>query len=462
MVMCVRRGNSARLPYLQRLAWLALAGGLCGAAWVPSRASAQLGEDLKRWADSTVGRANTKWSGPRVPFPPPVDRPESAQRLDSVPWSLSVHAGDTVPPARVVDVLAAAEETYARLFSAGFVTSFGDAGQAHSGGRDLYVVDGNVGGPLQGSLPAALARPGPRFDVSASAALDASGNFSALDGGRAFALLDARVPRNRLLVCTATALVEAQLLELDPAESAAMRRSSATYFARVLTGEPACDDAETALSAYPFDADAPASGADWLFALSARQDQNRGTFLFDMWQFTRQFTWEGHDLRASPDLLESIEKALSLSRDDFALVAAELAEAVARSRAAPRTVHWSELPAFTPKSAPALGVLGSQQLLVLLDGPRPSARLRVFSRGEAPGRYTLSAQRLDARGNTLSRMELAPTHDPTAQLHVELDAQTHSVLVSVTRVEDDGGAPDPDTTSPLDVLRATITVDAQQ
>lgn len=451
MVMCVRRGNSARLPYLQRLAWLALAAALWSGPLVPTRASAQLGEDLKRWADSTVGRANTKWLGPRVPFPPPVERPQSAQQLDSVPWPISVHAGHTVPPARVVDVLAAAEATYARLFAAGFVTSFGDAGQGHSGGRDLYVLDGNVGEPLPGSLP-----------VSTGAALDASGNFSALDGGRSFALLDARVPRNRLSVCTATALIEAQLLELDPAESAAMRRSSATYFARVLTGEPACDDAATAQSAYPFAADAPASGADWWLALSARQDQNRGTFLFEMWQLARQFTWEGHDLRASPDLLESIEKALSLSRDDFALVAAELAEAVARSRAAPRTVHWSELPAFTPKSAPALGVLGSQQLLVLLDGPRPAARLRVFSRGEAPGRYTLSAQRLDARGNTLSRMELAPTHDPTAQLHVELDAQTHSVLVSVTRVEDDGGAPDPDTASPLDVLRATITVDAQQ
>ncbi|MEY4514173.1 MAG: hypothetical protein RLZZ450_6295 [Pseudomonadota bacterium] len=451
MVMCVRRGNSARLPYLQRLGWLALAWLLASASSAPAAARAQLGEDLQRWADSTVGRASTKWKGPRVPFPPPVQRPESAQRLDSLSWPVSVHAGRTVLPARVVAALAAAEATYTMLFAAGFVTSFGDAGQGHGGGRDLYVVDGNVGRPPQGSL-----------SISASAALDAAGNFSALDGARAFALLDARVPGDRIFVCTATALIEAQLFELDPAESAAMRRSSATYFARVLTGEPACDDAETALSAYPFDAEAPASGADWLGALSARQDQNRGTFLFDMWQLARQVTWEGHDLRASPDLLESIEKVLTVSRDDFALVAAELAEAVARSRGAPRTVHWAELPSFTPKSAPALGVLGSEQVLVSLDGPRPTERLRVFSRGEAPGRYTLSAQKLDARGNTLSRMELAPTREPTAQLHVELDAQTFSVLVSVTRVEDDGGAPDPDTTSPLDVLRATITVDAQQ
>jgi hypothetical protein len=106
--------------------------------------------------------------------------------------------------------------------------------------------------------------------------------------------------------------------------------------------------------------------------------------------------------------------------------------------------------------------LGSQQLLVRLDGPRPATRLRVWLRGEAPGRYTLSAQKLDAEGNTLSRMELAPTRDPNGQLHVELDPLTVSVLVSVTRVEDDGGAPDPDTTSALDLLRATVTVDSLQ
>jgi len=505
MVMCVGCGDSARLPPLLpsralgrfslgsralerfslgsralerastlRRCWLLLAASaLASGAWVTAPAHAQLGGDLKRWADSTVGLSSTKWAGPRVPFPPPQQRPESAQRLDSLRWPVSVHGALTVAPARLVSTLAAAEATYELLYAAGFVTTFGDAGQGHSAGRDLYVLDRNVGSPPpvgeahdtpRSALPAHAQEPraAPPDGISASAALDASGNFSALDGGRAYALLDARVPDDRVFVCTATALIEAQLFELDPAESLALRRSSASYFAGLVTGEPACDDSELPLYSYPFDPAAPASGAAWLAALSARQDQNRGTFLFDMWQFARQRTWEGHDLRASPDLLEAIGKTLQLTREEFALVAAEVTEGVARTHAAPPTVGWSALPAFSPRSAPALGVLGGQQLRVLLEQPQPGARLRVWSRGEAPGRFALSATRFDAQGNTLARLELAPMRDPNSQLHVELDARTVSVLVSVTRVEDDGGAPDPDTSSPLDLRRVSITVDAQQ
>jgi len=482
MVMCVRCGDSARLPYLLRLGWLILGGALLSAAGARAPAHAQFGGDLKRWADSTVGLSSTKWAGPRVPFPPPQQRPESAQRLDSLRWPVSVHGALTVVPARLVSTLAAAEATYELLYAAGFVTSFGDAGQGDSGGRDLYVLDRNVGdAPRVGAAhdtPALFSREGQARastsgspaqaarastpDISESAALDASGNFSALDGGRAYALLDARVPSDRLFVCTATALLEAQLFELDPAESLALRRSSAVYFASLVTGEPACDDAELTLQSYPFDPRTPATGAAWLTALSARQDQNRGTFLFDMWQFARQRTWEGHDLRASPDLLEAISKTLDLAHEEFALVAAEVAVGVARTHGAPPTVDWRALPAFSPRSAPALGLLGSQQLLVSLEQARPGARLRAWSRGEAPGRFTLSATRFDAQGNALSRHELMPTRDPNSQLHVELDARTVAVLVSITRVEDDGGAPDPDTSSPLDLLRAALTVDAQQ
>jgi hypothetical protein len=469
MVMCVRRGDSARLSFLRRASLAALfALGSIGAH--SQHATAQLSDTLTRFADSTVGLSSRKWAGPRVPFPPPRARPTSTARLDSARWPVSVHAAQGVSPARVAQVLEAAETTLDLLYAAGFLTSFGDAGQAGTAGHDVYVLDGDVsnlpvlgGTPLATSLTAGQAQPlGSEAAPSARAYLDASGNFSALDGARAFAVLDARLPATKVLACTAQALIEAQLFELDPAESRGVREASAAYFATLLSGEPACDEAAPDLAAYPFRAGATTDGADWLARLSTREDRSRGTFLFDTWQLARQQTWEGHALRASPDLLEAIAKALELERTPFDLVAGELAEARALALpAAIREVRWDALPAFTPKSDPALAPLGSKHLRVQLGQPRPGLRLRAWARGEAGGRYTLSATRLDASGHALSRLELAPRQDPNGQLSIELDAATHAVLVSVTRVAD-VGLPDPDAVAADDLRRVSITVDRPQ
>ncbi|MDB4972495.1 MAG: hypothetical protein JWN48_836 [Myxococcaceae bacterium] len=432
--MCVDLRYRTLLPllFVNLLLWSHLA---------VSAAQAQLLDGIERWADSTVGLSSSKWAGARVPFPPPSLRPQTTQRLDSLDWPLSVHAGPQVPVARLVQVLLAAEATHALLAATGFLTSFGDAGQAGTGGRDLYLVDG--------ALPAA------------HSAIDASGNFSALDGARAFALLDARLPAARLFACTAQALVDAQLFELDPAEASALRRASAAYFAALIAGET-CDDPALEPSQNPFLADSSASGAAWLAALAERQDQNRGTFLFDMWQFARQRTWEGEDLRASPDLMEAIDKALERSRESLALVAGELSESLALAHPElVRTLPWAALPSFTPRSDPPLGIFGSKHLRIELGGARPGTRLRVWSRGEAGGRYTLSAQRFDAEGKQLARLELEPRRDPTSQLSIELDARTNAVLVSVTRFADEG-VPDPDRFWPEDVRPVSITVDSQQ
>ncbi|HEX5659232.1 MAG TPA: hypothetical protein VFX59_18690, partial [Polyangiales bacterium] len=241
------------------------------------------------------------------------------------------------------------------------------------------------------------------------------------------------------------ALMEAQLLELDPAEDATLRRGSAGYYAWLISGE-SCEEA----AAYEPPFASVASAQAWLTRLSARQDRNRGTFLFDMWQLARQRTWEGQDLRASPDLVEAIAKALSLAHESFDLVAGELAEALQTPQ---RTVSFAGLPAF-PR-ATALAVLGSAQLRVDLGAPRPGTRLRAWSRAEG-GRYTLSALRLDALGHTLSRLELPPR--TSGQLSIELDAHTFAVTVTLTRVAD-VGVPDPD--APDTELRAAgLIVDA--
>jgi hypothetical protein len=393
MLMYVRRGSSWLFVLLiMRLS---------------SAARAQLIDGLDSYADAVVGLSTTKWTGPRVPAPIPQPRPASQQRLDSGALPLSVHAGSSIDGARLAATLAAAEDAFVLLFDNGFISSFGDG----AGARDLYLVD---------------------RDVTALVGSDATGNFSALDGTRAFALIDARLPTAQLRACVAQALMDAQLLELDPAEHASLRRSVAAYFAWLIGGE-LCEDERAAPEQNPFAQ--PGSAAAWMQRLSARQDQNRGTFLFDMWQLARQRTWEGADLRASPDLFEAIAKVLSLAHEDFNLVAGELAEGQPA-----RTLSFASLPAFPePKAAP-LEVLGSTRVRVDLGQPRPGTRLRAWSRADA-GRYTLSALRLDALGAPLSRLELPPR--TTGQLSIELDARTFAIAITLTRVAD-VGLPDPD------------------
>ena len=104
-------------------------------------ARAQLIEGIEGWADATIGLSTTRWTGPRVLAPVPEPRPQVSLRLDSREHPLSVHASDHVSPARMRAALAAAELVHTLLSAAGFLTSFGDAGEGGTGARDLYLRD---------------------------------------------------------------------------------------------------------------------------------------------------------------------------------------------------------------------------------------------------------------------------------------------------------------------------------
>ncbi|MET0341663.1 MAG: hypothetical protein ABW252_11730, partial [Polyangiales bacterium] len=263
---------------------------------------------------------------------------------------------------------------------------------------------------------------------------------------------------DRLQACVARALVEAQLLELDPAEAASLRRASAAYLAARFTGEPRCDDDDDAGSgeseASPFDLQRPLRGADWLHRLDAQRAGGRGTFVFDMWQFARQRTWEGRDLRASPDLLEAIDRALALTHDELPRIAAQIADARALEGldTPPKRIAQGALPAFEPPRE--VGLLGSTFVRVHLDSPQPGARMRVWARARG-GRFALAATKLDAHGAVIARIEAGSWHAPTSQLSVELDDRTAAVLISATNVGD--GTPDFD--APSEPAEVTLTVD---
>ena len=284
-----------------------------------------------------------KWGGPRVAFPNPQDRPASLGRLDSALLPLSVQVGPRVSARRANEVLQAAEAAMALLNVTGWAANVGDAGQGGTAGRDLYLTT--------------------EASRGAAAYLDATEPMWPLDGARAFAVVDARVPESRLAACTTQALSEAFLYELDPAEAPSVRQSSAAYLSWLITGDMGCDDEELGRFAQPrlapMGPDTDGRGAEWLAQLGHRQDLNRGTFLREMWQFARQRTWEGKGLRASPDLFEAIASALANANEQLENVAGELSDqqaldwlqtspAIAQAKDRVRRpwseIQWSKLP----------------------------------------------------------------------------------------------------------------------
>jgi hypothetical protein len=390
----------------------------------------ELSQGIASWAEATVGRSSVRWAGQRVAAPAPTARPTSMAALDSESWPLRVHITGAVSSARLAlarDVLARAEGTYALLQESGLFVPRAASSPGHPLRRDLYLVERDLSAAMR----------------------DDTEVVSDLDAASAFALLALRTPASMRDACLAQALIEAELLEADPAESEVVRGASARYFAALLSGEtcpPATPQSALTHSEQGVLHDAEKL-AGWLAALAARQDHNRGVFLANMWQFARQQTWEGSGLRGSPDLFEAIAKALELGHDKLEEIAGGLANqrALGAFTGSPdqdrERVRFSQLPAHRPPS-PALAVLDSNYQLIDLEGARPGTQLTIWARGEYGVRWVLSATRLDREGRPLGTVD-APVHkNPDTELTLALDGETRFVLASVTNLG--SGLPDPD------------------
>lgn len=412
-----------------RRTWLRIVLGAVLFSGLPVAGVAQsLIEGVDSWTDAVSGRAMLKWGGQRVDFPAATPRPASLGHLDA-PWGpFSVHAASLKSAARCTLLLTSAQQAADLLALSGLFVLDGDGGQGGTFQRDLYL--GN------------FARSG--------AFVDGSERASDLDSARAFVLIDERLPSERLPACTSQALIEAELLELDPAESTTIRQASAAYFTRLLLGE-SCEESDDVESRDTLHQ--PAALGAWLWALGARQNHNRGGFVQSMWHFARQRTWEGSRLRGSPDLLEALAKALDLDQEKLEEVAGQLANdgALARAREGGSRlpgvplVIWSALPVHRPAIAPALSLLDSTYLVVDLEVPRAGQRLSIWSRAESGVRWVLSATRLDQRGASLGTLNAPVRKTPDSELQIELDAATRYVLVSLTNLGN--GLPDPDRSS---------------
>jgi hypothetical protein len=374
-------------------------------------------EGIDDWSRAMVLPANAVWRGPRVEPPVPTARPVLSQRLDASLLPLSVHAGPEVAPSVLRAVLGAGEAAFARWAAEGLFEPRGDGGAGGTSGYDLYLM------PTSRDIDSGV---------------DVSSPVRDLDAVRAFALLDTRVGPARLAACTAEALADALLRELDPAERDQPRRASAVFFAQLATGAEGCGAPEPLPSSSVFGDDVQRPElAPWLAALDARHAHGGGRFVADAWQLARQRTWEGEGLRASPSLIEAV--AAMLAREDEPIVralgelAGEAGRALLVTGEGPRALTRLELARLPARvvSAP-LAPLATRYVLVRVDDPQPGERISVWLRGEYGVRWALSALRLDAQLAPLGHLDAKVRDAPSGELHVELMPGTAYVLVSAT------------------------------
>ncbi|MBX3250780.1 MAG: hypothetical protein KF901_26610 [Myxococcales bacterium] len=389
------------------------------------------------------------WAGPVTPRPAPTPRPASAHHVDSLTAPLRVHGDEQVSDAQLERALAALEGVAARLTREGWPAPLLDGGRGGSGAFDLYLSP---------------------TDALATAGSDGPA-FSHLDADVSFAIVDPGLSGEALELAVASAYAEALALNLDPAEAPTWRAATGAWAAWHLMGRFGCADAlerQQQAPHLPWVSDEHGAGGGLFLAMvSQRHDGGSGAFVRDLWQLARQRTWEGMDLRASPDLWEALAKTTDLAGLRLQDLMADLS--VARFLLGPERDAQAVFPALRglgPLASPPvafrasardmpvhtrpsaeLAPLGSGYALVDVREAPAATRLRVWLRGEYGVEWALVAVRFDANGREIGRLAAPPRRgDHRSYLPVELDAETTDVLVAVTNLSHrlpDADDPDP-------------------
>ena len=347
---------------------------------------------------------------------------------------------------RAARALLGFERAYTTLQAHGWPLPEHDGGLGGTPALDLYMVPSAL--CLGGAACSALARPLAPSDF---------------DSALTYAQIADDVPGADLDACVHSALAQAGLRGVDPAEASSWVYASAELSVWQLTGELGCDAslgrgqhlAELGLlnaersSAY--------AGALFLAMLSERVEREPGAFVRSLWETTRQRSSglvPAERLRSSPDLWEVLRVMLEtqhIKLDDelvefgvaryFAGPSARKAQAPYRILAAlpsdaavplMRDVRSSQLPMKLTEHAP-LHDLGSAYVRVQLDD-RAHGRMQVWLRGELGARWSLTAVRLGEDGRELGRTSAPARTVPNAYLPVTLDAETAEVLLVVTQL----------------------------
>ena len=385
-----------------------------------------------------------RWAGQRVPAPVPRTRPDSEVSRTSLVHALTVHAPADISERRLRRTLTALENAQTRLVEEGWGRPPDDGGLGDPAAFDLYLVHGP--------------------DRPAEGVSDGRALWSFLDSASGFAVVDADIEDEALDACVSSAYAQTILLGLDPAESTSWRRATGDWLSWRITGRFGCDESVREQQREPWRspigtaAAGGEGGALWIAFLSSRHDHGSGRFIRDIWEIARQRTWDGIDLRGSPDLWEALEVAAARAGDDMTELVEDYAAArwfvgdTAREASSPtphlarlpngsivsayvETIPWEALPEHTPVALPPLQPLGSAYVLFDVGEAPSEATLRLWLRGEFGVRWSFVAIRLDEDGRELGRMADAPRErNPRGFLPLSLFEGTRHVLVTVTNL----------------------------
>ena len=386
------------------------------------------------------------WKGQTVLAPELEARPEGGTSLCSQELPLMLHAAAGSSERRALASVRALERAYVRLRALDWPMPGFDAGEGGSASVDVYEV------------PRARCA-----GFGSCSGVDGPLTPSDFDAARTYALIASDVPLAALDACLLSALAQAGLRALDPAEAESWVRASAELSVLQLTGELGCEDSLVRAQTQPERGllnHAPSSGAAGTLLLAMLSERVAPMPLVrNLWETTRQRSHglvPGDRLRGSPDLWEVLRQMLEVQHvvlDDELLelgVARYFAGPPARRAQAPYRV-LTALPsdAAVPlahdvslgrgslhlREHAALSALGSAYVRVkLVRGEGAPERLQGWLRGELGPRWALTAVRLDAKGRELGRTAAPARNVPNAYLPVTLDPETDAVLWVVTQL----------------------------
>ncbi len=378
------------------------------------------------------------WKGQVVPAPLPSPRPlpDGARVLESLELPVRL----LVPPrtGAAGATLASVERAYRR---------FRDAGWPLPAERiDVYALPG---------LPASEAR----VDR-----LEAPSDFDAAD---TYALAPLGLAPAQRRACVQSALAQAALRALEPAEADTWVRAAGEYVAWRETGEPGCLDsfalAQQAPARSMLGRDEVAFGSGGLF-FAYLSERHGDEFIRALWELARQRSKglvPDDQLRGAPDVFEVLSRVLESANETWQEAVVEFSAARwfagdARRRNGAAYRVFSGLPSdaavpllaeFTSAQLPrrartdaegGIEALGSAYVrLSLADDAVCVAQgcaLRVWLRGELGPHWALTALRLDAEGRELGRTH-APARDvPHSYLPLTLEPGTGEVILVITHL----------------------------
>ena len=386
-------------------------------------------------ANAIAAGTMRKWAGPRVDFPEPQPRPtDTSLRAESSLWPVAVHATSNVPERTIQHTLAALEFAYSALQTQGWEHPMPDGGRGNTTAFDLYLVK---------NAPA-----------MAAAHTDARALWSYIDRASTFTVMRSDLPMHTLRSCVTYGYARAMLLALDPAESPSWRRETASYLSQIATGRFGCAEglhAQQHNAAKGWLSKNPSrEGGLLMTLLSQTHDGGSGEFIRDLWDLSSQRTWEGKGLRASPDMWMSIETALRLAGtpllDSIPALSAERLLSTRIGDAKP-PVMWETTLIGLPKRKgcpAAIGPYGSAYARVDTSSLKSTTVLQVWLRSEYGVKWSISAIRLNEKGDDLGHMSaITQPTNPKAYLPIEIDEQTKSIWLIVTNLS--SRLPDEDT-----------------